>query len=304
MATFTGEVEVEKPQAEVWSFVKNVDNWAHLFPGHQRHLEVETDHFSWQLRGEAGVWSRLVEFDVKVVEWSDPDFVRFSLKGRTEPVVGSGMCFAKPADSPGRSLVGFQLDAHATGPTAPMINLLLKKFVTEQSGPFLEKLAASIDTLARNRLSAAEPAVAGAEPAGAVATEDLPHQAEAGAIVTMAQGPGSVIIRYRAPRTTDCERWLRENYLEPLWADTLLTGMRRLESVAAGSVGEYQEVLDTRDLAGTVRHVAGLLGRIRAGAGELGIAFEPEPFVSRRIYRRRAPWRLFTGAAAKAPVRG
>ena len=276
MAEFSGEIEVDLPRERVWAFVKDIDNWAHLFPGHQRHLEVEKDHFFWQLRGEAGVWSRLVEFDITVTEWAEPESVRFALKGRTEPVVGSGMCFTRPLPAdPGRSTVGFTLDAHATGATAPMINMLLKKFVSEQSGPFLDALSGAMADLA----PAGDPAApAGPEPSSAPV-----------------HGPGVLVVTYRAPRTTECERWLGEHYVAPLWSEGSLVGYRRLERAATGTTGAYHDVLDTMDLPATLRHLKRILADIATGAKERGVVFDPDVAPTRMIARRSrsAPRRLW-----------
>ena len=30
MAAFNGEIEVDLPQSRVWTFIRDIDNWAHL----------------------------------------------------------------------------------------------------------------------------------------------------------------------------------------------------------------------------------------------------------------------------------
>jgi carbon monoxide dehydrogenase subunit G len=225
--TFSDEIAVDSERRAVWSYVKDVDNWAHLFPGYQRHLLVEDDHYFWQLRGETGAWSRLVEFDVRVKEWSDPDHVVFELDSRSEPVTGTGRFYTRTADGRG-SIMGFELETHATGSAAPMINALLKRFVNEASAPFLRTLAVA---LSEHRDAA----------------DDSPSR-------TLPPGmPGVVIVEYRAPRTEAFDQWWRCTRLPKLRRDPYVHGFQRLEVAAGGNVVDYRELLESEDAAATLK---------------------------------------------------
>jgi carbon monoxide dehydrogenase subunit G len=260
MPTYDNSQPVRASQKDVWSFVHDIDNWAGLFPGYQRHLEVEPDHFQWQIRGEAGVWSRLVEFDVHVQEWNEPESVRFSLRGRTEPVAGSGRFFITPVDA-ATCRIGFELTADAKGPTAPMVNTLLDKFLSEQSGQFLRTLADRV----------------GAEVGG-------------GADQTPAEfptGPGTIVVQYQAPRTAEFEAWMHGPHYDDLLSQPAVTGVTRFERIGTtGAVGSYLALISSDDLATTMRHrttqgVAAMKEADRRGVQR------GEWYLARTVYDRR-----------------
>ncbi|MNF41470.1 hypothetical protein D3C85_892280 [compost metagenome] len=86
---------VTKPILEVWDFVKEMDNWAPLLTGYQRHEKINDDESIWFVKGELGGMTRVAEFHVKVTEWAAPDRVTFVMRGLHEPVTGAGEFFAQ-----------------------------------------------------------------------------------------------------------------------------------------------------------------------------------------------------------------
>ncbi len=80
------------PVETIWGFVKDMDNWAHFLTGYQSHeKQSETDSI-WVLKGDVGVLSRVLKFQVHVSEWNGPSRVVFQLKGINELMEGGG-CF-------------------------------------------------------------------------------------------------------------------------------------------------------------------------------------------------------------------
>jgi carbon monoxide dehydrogenase subunit G len=78
------------PRETVWSFVKDMNNWAPFLTGYQRHeILSETDSI-WTLKGDVGVLARVVKLKAHVTDWSGPDRVAFTLTGLNEPVEGGG----------------------------------------------------------------------------------------------------------------------------------------------------------------------------------------------------------------------
>jgi carbon monoxide dehydrogenase subunit G len=252
------EISVDADRSALWAYAKEVDNWARLFPGYQRHLLVDTDHYFWQVRGEAGAWSRLIEFDVYVTAWSDPEDVRFRLESRSEPVQGTGRFYTR-SDQTG-TVMGFELDLQATGSAAPMINALLKKYVTELSGPFLAALRQDLEERGR-------------------AVEDGP-------VVSVPYGtPGVVIVEYRAPRTSQVEDWWRRTRLPALLGQSAVRSVRRLELTITGALAEYRELIETSDMAATIT------SEREALAGGPGVDLLRPPYGSRQVFATR-PARL------------
>ena len=78
------------PRETVWSFVKDMNNWAPFLTGYQRHeILSETDSI-WTLKGDVGVLARIVRLQAHVTDWSGPDRVAFTLTGLNESVEGGG----------------------------------------------------------------------------------------------------------------------------------------------------------------------------------------------------------------------
>src|SRR5262249_51709797 len=151
-----------------------------------------------------------------------------------EPVEGTGRFYTRDApDGATGALMGFELEAHATGSAAPMINALLKKFVGEQSGPFLDALRAAIVA------EAARPAEGGAEQT-------------ATATATVTPGRGMVVVEYDAPRTDEVERWVTERYHPALRAQAAVRRVQRLELTRRGAEARFLEILDSSDAPATV----------------------------------------------------
>lgn len=317
MPSFSQEIEATVPQEAAWTFVRTLGNWASLFPGYQRHLEVDDDNFVWQIRGESGVWSRLVEFEVHVQEWNEPGEVRFALRGKTEPVTGTGRFSLKPTSDQATAM-GFELTAEGRGPTAPLLNALLKKFVAEQSGPFLERLVAAMQRSGGAAAALDSAATAAAVTADSVAPTPVPGTPATAAPVTPANaapdsaatsvagsataaapststaggdefpvGPGVIVVRYEAPRTRQFEEWLHGPHYDDLLGQPAVVRVSRFEQIGtAGPLGCYLALIHSSDLATTMRH------RTTAGVSEQQAANDRglvrgETYLARVVYDRR-----------------
>ena len=78
------------PREAVWSFVKDMNNWAPFLTGYQRHEILSDTDSIWTLKGDVGVLARVVKLKAHVTDWSGPDRVAFTLTGLNEPVEGGG----------------------------------------------------------------------------------------------------------------------------------------------------------------------------------------------------------------------
>jgi carbon monoxide dehydrogenase subunit G len=75
---------------DIWEFVKDMNNWAPMLTGYQKHeILSETDSI-WTLKGDVGVLSRMVQLKAHVTEWNGPAKVAFTLTGLNEQVDGGG----------------------------------------------------------------------------------------------------------------------------------------------------------------------------------------------------------------------
>lgn len=78
------------PQATVWNFVQEMDNWGRFVTGYQRHEKQSDTESTWTLKGDVGVLSRTLTFQVRITEWNGPSRVSFTLTGLNEPMQGEG----------------------------------------------------------------------------------------------------------------------------------------------------------------------------------------------------------------------
>jgi len=83
-------LRIALPPEAVWDFVKDMNKWAPMLTGYQKHTIVTETKSLWTLKGDVGILSRTVELEVNITEWAGPDRVRFTLTGLNEAVSGEG----------------------------------------------------------------------------------------------------------------------------------------------------------------------------------------------------------------------
>ncbi len=88
------------PVDTIWNFVQDMDKWATYVVGYQGHEKHDERHSTWTLKGDVGVLTRTLTFEVHITEWSGPERVRFTLQGVNEAMSGEG-CFTLEAEGPG-----------------------------------------------------------------------------------------------------------------------------------------------------------------------------------------------------------
>lgn len=112
MAEARYDTTTRLPVEEIWAFVRDMDNWARFVTGYQAHEKRSDTESVWTLKGDLGVMSRTLTFEVHITEWNGPSRVRFSLRGLNEPMRGEG-AFTIGAYAPAPAA------DPASGPTAP-----------------------------------------------------------------------------------------------------------------------------------------------------------------------------------------
>jgi carbon monoxide dehydrogenase subunit G len=140
---------VPRDTADVWAFVRDYANWAGLFPGYQGHAVVGPGVSRWTVRGDVGMFTRIIDLEVRIAEETAPKRVRFTVSGLTENVAGEGL-FELSCAEPGRSRLALTLDVRAGGPLGPVVNALLGP----RLGGILDAFAAA---LARHLAAGPEP---------------------------------------------------------------------------------------------------------------------------------------------------
>ena len=79
------------PVGRIWDFVAEMDNWARFVTGYQGHEKRSETESLWTLKGDVGVLSRKLVFQVEITEWSPGKRAAFRLKGVNEPMEGEGV---------------------------------------------------------------------------------------------------------------------------------------------------------------------------------------------------------------------
>jgi carbon monoxide dehydrogenase subunit G len=83
-------VEIAAPIDEVWTYLWNIPNWAHLMIGFQTVKVVDERHSLWTLKGDVGMLSREVDLEVIIDDWEPRSFLNFTVNGLTEQIAGNG----------------------------------------------------------------------------------------------------------------------------------------------------------------------------------------------------------------------
>ena len=179
---------VGRPTAEVWEFVKDMNNWAPFVTGYQSHEQLSETDSLWTLKGDVGILSRTVELRAHVTEWDGPSRVTFTLTGINEDIEGGGTlvmeaCTAAPPKEPPKlglfarilrflfrkvrgapperqlqragepaSQLTFTLRMDAGGATGPLVNAMLGPALAPAAEELASKIAAHLES------SAARPA--------------------------------------------------------------------------------------------------------------------------------------------------
>ncbi len=142
MPSVRGEAVLAVDVEAVWAFVRDENGWADLFPGYQRHAVRSPRVSLWTVRGDVGMFSRIVEAEVEVLQ--ETPSVRFTIRGASENFRGEGTFDVERLDVR-RSKLALTLDLHAGGAMAPMINALLKARLPAMLDAFAPALARRIE---------------------------------------------------------------------------------------------------------------------------------------------------------------
>ena len=126
------ELTVQQSQSQVWSFVRDMGNWARQMPGYLSHEVANENDSVWTVQFNMGPFTRPCIIDVHVLRWVDPSQVEFSITGRHDPFQGQGVFNSTAAPDDG---------THVTVDFAMEITGSMAKVISVMAAPVLTTLA-------------------------------------------------------------------------------------------------------------------------------------------------------------------
>lgn len=151
------KMRIEVPVTDVWVLVNDFPRWAKFMPGYQDMKLISEDVSIWKLKGDIGILSRIVEFDVNITERTAPDlslkdsretdcfgYIGFTLEGKNESVAGSG-AFKAIAVGEAQTEIIINLNMAAGGIMGPMINAMLNPWLAKEASIFASRLKGELE---------------------------------------------------------------------------------------------------------------------------------------------------------------
>jgi carbon monoxide dehydrogenase subunit G len=143
---------VNAPATKIWNFVREFENWAKFMPGFQDLKIVNKTDSVWRFKVEVGPFNKEGHLRVHILEWNEPQEVRFTIQGIEEPLSGCG-AFSVRVISGNKTELSFQLDVRPGGLTGRFLKPFIPSYLDWFSKNFANKLKAAIENLSLNSSS-------------------------------------------------------------------------------------------------------------------------------------------------------
>jgi carbon monoxide dehydrogenase subunit G len=132
------QIDTNLAPGAIWEFVREMDHWAPLLTGYQKHEKQSDTESIWTLKGDVGVLARTLKFRVLVTEWAGPERVTFALKGMNEPMTGEG-AFSIATLAPGTGASGASSEPAPARGLAGLWERIVRFFFRRVRGPAVER---------------------------------------------------------------------------------------------------------------------------------------------------------------------
>ena len=130
----------------IWDYVKDIGNWANIFPGCNRFELIDESNSRWVIKVGTGGMVKVVTVLVNVSQWDGPGRVDFDFQLEAEPVSGNGSYTALPRNDQ-ETEIKLALTVAGTGQMAPMWEAMSKPLLPQMAGAFAGKLKGEIEAL-------------------------------------------------------------------------------------------------------------------------------------------------------------
>jgi len=135
---------IDVPLAEVWDFVRDMNNWAPFVKGYLSHEVLNDRESLWNVKADVGPLSKATKARVDITEWVDGERVAFTLKALEDPIKGAGVIQLREA----RAGAGTEIRGEATlefgGMMGPIVNRLIGPLVRDQAEELVTKIVAAV----------------------------------------------------------------------------------------------------------------------------------------------------------------
>lgn len=144
MAQATHSVIVPLSVDTVWNFVSQIENWATLVPAYKEHEQIDDKKSVWTFEGNMKGIKKTVKMELEIIEFSEPNNIKFTLTGLTDNFKGSGQFQAEEVDG-GTNMIG-TVEAAAGGISGAVLNPMIKMVLPKVTTRLTEKIARTMQS--------------------------------------------------------------------------------------------------------------------------------------------------------------
>ena len=142
MAQATHSVTVPLSVDTVWNFVSKIEKWATLVPAYKEHEQIDDKKSVWTFEGNMKGIKKTVKMELEIIEFNEPNNIKFTLTGLTENFKGSGQFQAEEVAG-GTNMIG-TVEATAGGISGAVLNPMIKMVLPKVTTRLTEKIARTI----------------------------------------------------------------------------------------------------------------------------------------------------------------
>lgn len=135
---------MDVPRAEVWEFVRDINNWAPFATGYQHHEIINEQESVWTVKGEIGPISRTTKFHIVITEWAEEERVGFTVQGVNEPISGEGVIRLTDADTGAGTKIRGDVTLEFGGSLGPVVNHLIGPWAQAGADDLVTKIAMTL----------------------------------------------------------------------------------------------------------------------------------------------------------------
>src|SRR5690625_160550 len=139
MPTGFHTLEVDVNIKDIWSFIHEIDNWAHLSPGYVSHEKIDDKRMMWTLDADIGIMQKRVKIETKVLLRKEPNKIKYEFNSLTDNFSGNGI-FHMEEITDNKTKIITNVHFQAKGVMGPMINSIVQTILPKYAEEATEKV--------------------------------------------------------------------------------------------------------------------------------------------------------------------